>query len=98
GLLGPNGAGKTTLIKILTTLLYPSAGEAYVRGLNVVKDSEKVRRIINLVSGGEMPGYGSLTVNENLKFLSKLYGLSVGECEVRITGLFELMELGQYQN
>jgi ABC-2 type transport system ATP-binding protein len=74
GLLGPNGAGKTTLIKVLTTLLLPTSGEAYVGGFSVVKESEKVRRVISLVSGGETPGYGILTVNENLWFFSQLYG------------------------
>jgi ABC-2 type transport system ATP-binding protein len=76
GLLDPNGAGKTTLIKILTTLLLPTGGEAYVGGFNIVKEAEKVRRIISLVSGGETPGYGILSVSENLWFFSQLYGLS----------------------
>jgi len=57
GLLGPNDADKTTLIKILATLLLPTSGEAYVKGLATVKNtSQKIRRIINLVSGGEVPG------------------------------------------
>ena len=48
-LLGPNGAGKTTLIRILTTQLKPTAGEAYVFGLNVVREGGKVRRLISYV-------------------------------------------------
>ena len=58
GLLGPNGAGKTTLIKILSTLLLPTAGEALVAGYNVDNEYEKIRPIINMVSGGENCGYG----------------------------------------
>ncbi|MCS7198675.1 MAG: ATP-binding cassette domain-containing protein, partial [Candidatus Bipolaricaulota bacterium] len=65
GLLGPNGAGKTTLIKILTTLLIPTSGRAFVDGIDVVENPQEVRRRINMVSGGESCGYGLLTVEEN---------------------------------
>jgi len=75
GLLGPNGAGKTTCIKILTTLLYPSAGEAQVAGFDVVRDALEVRRRIGLVSGGESSGYGVLTVRECLWMFSQFYGV-----------------------
>ncbi|TMQ53252.1 MAG: ATP-binding cassette domain-containing protein, partial [Candidatus Eisenbacteria bacterium] len=53
GLLGPNGAGKTTFIKILTTLLFPTSGEAWVAGRDAVREPNEVRRRISLVSGGE---------------------------------------------
>jgi ABC-2 type transport system ATP-binding protein len=75
GLLGPNGAGKTTLIKILTTLLLPTSGRAYVYGYDVEKDFKKIRPIINMVSGGETSGYGLLTVFENLWMFSQFYGM-----------------------
>src|SRR5512136_2762961 len=53
GLLGPNGAGKTTLIKILTTLLLPSSGDAWINGYNVSKDENKVRASVGCMLMGE---------------------------------------------
>lgn len=96
GLLGPNGAGKTTLIKILTTLLLPTKGEAYVGGFSVVKESEKVRKIINLVSGGETPGYGILTASENLWFFSQLYGLSFSAAKEKTKQLMKDLDFEEY--
>jgi ABC-2 type transport system ATP-binding protein len=96
GLLGPNGAGKTTLIKILTTLLLPTSGEAYVGGFNVVKEADKVRRIISLVSGGETPGYGILSVRENLWFFSQLYGLSSSAANEKIKRLMVDLDFEEY--
>jgi ABC-2 type transport system ATP-binding protein len=75
GLLGPNGAGKTTLIKILTTLLAPSAGRAWVDGKDVVTETDALRPLINMVSGGESSGYGILNVRENLWLFSRIYGV-----------------------
>lgn len=75
GLLGPNGAGKTTLIKILTTLLAPTAGRAWVDGKDVVAEADAVRPLINMVSGGESSGYGILNVKENLWLFSRIYGV-----------------------
>ena len=98
GLLGPNGAGKTTLIKILATLLFPSSGRAFIAGYDVVKEPSKVRRLINLVSGGETPGYGSITTRENLWFFSQLYGLPNEEARKRIAKLSEDFALQEYLN
>ncbi len=98
GLLGPNGAGKTTLIKILSTLLLPTSGEAYVSGFNVVKEPNKVRNIINLVSGGETPGYGILTVRENLWFFSQLYGLPSSAAKEKINRLMTELSFEEYAN
>jgi len=98
GLLGPNGAGKTTVIKILTTLLLPTSGDAYVGGFNVVKEPDKVRRIISLVSGGETPGYGILSVKENLWFFSQLYGLSSSTAKENIKHLMADLDFDEYAN
>jgi len=93
GLLGPNGAGKTTLIKILTTLLAPTSGRAHVAGHDVVKEPEKVRPLINMVSGGESSGYGLLTVRENLWMFSQFYGLPSKEANERIEALLKIVGL-----
>jgi len=98
GLLGPNGAGKTTLIKILCTLLLPTQGTALIKGLDVVKQAPQIRRLINLVSGGETPGYGILSVKENLWFFSQLYGLQRDFAKDRITKLVDQLELQEYLN
>ena len=96
GLLGPNGAGKTTLIRILTTLLLPTSGEAYVGGYNVVDEADKVRKIINLVSGGERPGYGIMTTEENLMYFAQIYGLGRREARERIMEISSLIDLGNF--
>ncbi len=93
GLLGPNGAGKTTLIKILTTLLLPSEGQAFVDGLDVVKQAALIRHRINMVSGGEHAGYGILTVRETLWMFSQFYGISYAVAKKRIDELLALVEL-----
>ena len=87
GVLGPNGAGKTTLLKILATLLLPTSGKAYVAGFDVEKDLLDVRRRINMVSGGEISGYGLLTVRENLWMFSQFYGIKSKEANARIDNL-----------
>jgi ABC-2 type transport system ATP-binding protein len=93
GLLGPNGAGKTTLIKILTTLLAPTGGVAYVDGLDVVKNSHEARRRINMVSGGETSGYGILTVRENLWMFSQFYGVTWKDAHHLIDEMLKVVEL-----
>jgi ABC-2 type transport system ATP-binding protein len=89
GLLGPNGAGKTTLIKILTTLLLPTSGTARVAGFDVVTETAKIRRVINMVSGGEQSGYGLLTAREQLWMFSQFYGLTQRDGWRRVDELIE---------
>ncbi|MCS6783867.1 MAG: ABC transporter ATP-binding protein [Candidatus Caldarchaeum sp.] len=98
GLLGPNGAGKTTLVKILTTLLMPTSGKAYVYGYDVVNEAAKIRPLINLVSGADTPGYGLITVRENLWFYSMLYGLDRATAKQRIKTVIEQVGLKEVEN
>lgn len=78
GLIGPDGAGKTTIFRLLTTLLKPDAGEAFVNGLDVVKDYKKIRTRV-----GYMPGrfslYQDLTVEENLNFFATVFNTTIKE-------------------
>jgi len=98
GLLGPNGAGKTTIIKILATLLFPTSGEAKVLGYDVMKDAYKIRKNINMVSGGETSGYGILTVKENLWMFSQFYGMPSKIANGRINKLLKIMDLENKAN
>ncbi len=75
---------------------YP--GEALIKGLDVVKQAPQIRRLINLVSGGETPGYGILSVKENLWFFSQLYGLPRDFAKDRISKLVDQLELQDYLN
>ena len=93
GLLGPNGAGKTTLIKILTTLLAPSSGRAWVDGKDVVAEAKALRPFINMVSGGESSGYGILTVRENLWLFSRIYGVANAVINRRIDDMLAVVDL-----
>jgi len=92
GVVGPNGAGKTTTIKILTTLLPPTAGEAAIAGLNVQRNASKVRRIIGYVPQ-LLSADGSLTGYENLLVFSKLYDIPSKEREIRIKESLHFMGL-----
>ncbi len=93
GLLGRNGAGKTTLIKILTTLLAPTSGQAFVNGLDVTRHVIPVRRRIAMVSGGEQSGYGILTVREQLWMFAQFYGVPTRVAHKRIDELLEAVDL-----
>ncbi|HEX9907086.1 MAG TPA: ABC transporter ATP-binding protein [Thermoplasmata archaeon] len=87
GLLGPNGAGKTTLLKILSTLLLQTSGKAYVAGFDVETQYHEIRKRINMVSGGEISGYGLLTVKENLWMFTQFYGIKSSVALQRIDEL-----------
>jgi ABC-2 type transport system ATP-binding protein len=92
GLLGSNGAGKTTTIKMLTTLLPPSSGEARVAGFSITNQAVDVRRSIGYVPQAVSVD-GSLTGYENLLIFAKLYDLPHGEQQARIREALEFMDL-----
>jgi ABC-2 type transport system ATP-binding protein len=92
GLLGPNGAGKTTVIKMLTTLLAPTAGTARVAGFDIVRQAAAVRRVIGYVPQ-LLSADGALTGYENLKVFAKLYDIAYNERETRIREALAFMDL-----
>lgn len=94
GLLGPNGAGKTTLIKMLSTLLLPSSGAAYVFGHNVVREARHVKSLIGLVASEERSFFWRLTGRQNLQFFAALYSVPRPQTEGRIAELLGLLDLG----
>lgn len=96
GLLGPNGAGKTTLIRILTTLMRQSSGEAAVEGLDIRTQGREVRRLIGVVpQENSLDRY--LTARENLELHARLHGMEARHYRRRIDELLELMGLAARQ-
>ena len=97
GLLGPNGAGKTTTIRMLSTLTRPTEGTATIGGYDIVKQDNKVRQQIGLVSE-KMIMYDRLTAKENLMFFGKLYNLPKVTLNERIDELLELVQLTKWKD
>lgn len=93
GLLGPNGAGKTTTIKILSTLLLPDEGEAWVNGFNVVDEPRKVRESIGVSLYSDRGFYWKLSGRENLMYFARLHHLEERYAKERIKYLLELLDL-----
>jgi len=92
GIIGPNGAGKTTTLRIIATLLKPSSGRVTVYGYDVVREADRVRRIISYLPE-EAGAYRNLSGYEYLMFMARLYARSRREAEnmveeaVKVSGL-----------
>ena len=93
GLVGPNGAGKTTTIKMLTTLLTPTSGEAKVLGYDIAHHIMEIRRRIGIIFGGERGLYYRVSGRENLRYFADLYGVSLSKREKRINNLLQMVGL-----
>ena len=97
GLLGPNGAGKTTLIKILTTLMRPSLGDAFVEGFSILGAGKEVRRLIGVVpQENNLDRY--LTARENLILHGRLHGMRPAAYNPLIDELLEMTGLASRQH
>ncbi|ROR27154.1 ABC-2 type transport system ATP-binding protein [Mobilisporobacter senegalensis] len=98
GLLGINGAGKTTTIKMLTTLLAPTAGIYTMDSIDAIKYPKEVKKRINMIAGGERMIYWRLTAFENLWYFGQLYNIPNNILKKRIEELFDLVGLKGKEN
>ena len=94
-LLGTNGAGKTTTIKMLSTLILPTDGEIKINGLDIIKDRQKIKEIIN-VSPQETAIAPNLSVKENLEFMAGVY--QIPNKEEKINELVKMFKLEEVLN
>jgi ABC-2 type transport system ATP-binding protein len=88
GFLGPNGSGKTTAIRMLCGLLTPSAGEVSVLGMSIPEESEKLRHRIGYMTQ-KFSLYDDLSVEENMQFMARIYGLQRSAAKTRIEDLLD---------
>ena len=93
GLLGPNGAGKTSVLRVLTTLVRPGGGRAWVLGHDVRFEPAVVRRLIGYVPQA-VSADGSLTGRENATLFARLYNLPRAEQRARVDAVLDQMDLG----
>jgi len=96
-LLGVNGAGKTTMLRLLSTVIRPTAGSATVAGYDVVKDSEKVRASIGFMSNSTAL-YGRLSGTEVLRYFGNLYGLEDDRLEERLAFVMDKLDLHDFKD
>ena len=95
GFLGPNGSGKSTVIRMLCGILEPTEGSARIAGHDAVRDADSIKGIIGYMSQ-KFSLYDELTVNENLIFAGKLYGLSGPNLEKRRDEMIAITHLNPY--
>lgn len=96
GFLGPNGAGKTTTIGMLVGLIEPTGGKCFINDIEVSRNPIAVKNIIGYLPEG-VGFYGNLTAAQNLRYLSKFYGMKDGDANVRIKELLEYVGLGKVE-
>jgi sodium transport system ATP-binding protein len=95
GLLGPNGAGKTTTLRILATILAPTAGSAWLDGVDVAADPLEARRRLGFLSG-TTGLYPRLSGRETLRYFGRMHGLEGEALEARIEELVAAFDMGEF--
>jgi sodium transport system ATP-binding protein len=98
GLLGENGAGKTTTLRLLATMLTPSAGTAVFDGLDINREPEKVRARIGILFGGETGLYDRLTVAENISYFGELNDMNRKQIKEKTAHLAQIFGMTEYLN
>jgi ABC-2 type transport system ATP-binding protein len=97
GLLGVNGAGKTTTMKMLTTLIMPTSGEAELLGHSIKTDRAAVKQIIG-ISPQESAAAMNLTARENLELMAEVYGFSKKVAKAKASELIERFSMREFEN
>jgi sodium transport system ATP-binding protein len=97
GLIGPNGAGKTTTLRILCTVLKPTAGAATVAGFDVVKQPDQVRHHIGFLSANTGV-YERMTAVEMVAYYGRLHGLNGSALRDRIDDLFGRLKMNDFRD
>ena len=97
GLLGANGAGKTTTLRMLSTVIQPTDGEAWVAGYNVVKEPREVRRSIGFMSNSTAL-YARLTPLEVLDYFGRLYDLEGAKLKERVDYVVDRLQIHEFAN
>ncbi|MBY0755962.1 ATP-binding cassette domain-containing protein [Clostridium sardiniense] len=96
GLLGENGAGKTTTLRMISTMLKITSGEAIVNNYSASIDPIKVRNEIGILFGGDVGLYDRLTARENIRYFANLYGIDNKEADKRIDELSKRFQMDEY--
>jgi sodium transport system ATP-binding protein len=95
GLLGANGAGKTTTLRLLATILEPTAGTAKVAGFDIVRQAHEVRRHVGFLST-QTALYGRLTAREFVQYFGRLHEVPEGELRRRVDEVFERLDMNDF--